>query len=135
MNDENNTTTEETPEAPENKTPAAVALFQIISERIKGSDQAIKDKVVEARVQAEIDKRASALDSALKKRVELEGEVKKLQRPTSEVYDANGNVVHAGFSKSDVKALAEAKKKLAKADKCIAAALEGGDWGKLNEVK
>lgn len=121
----------------EQKLPKAVELLVTVSDKIKASGDAVVQKVVAARVEAELQKRADSLEKALVTRASLASEVKKLEKPDVDgTYDADGKeVTPASFSKARAKELKDKRDKLAKVDKLINAALENNEWGKLNEFK
>lgn len=121
--------------AEEKQLPAAVSVLSSISERLKDSGDAVRDKVIEGRVQAEISKRAGALEKALDARSTADKELKKLEKFDVKIHSKDGGVAHEGFSPERMKQIEQARGKLNKIDKAIEAALTNNEWGKLNEIK
>lgn len=91
--------------------------------------------MVEARVKAEVEKRATALDKALSVRSQVASELKKQDRPDVKTYNGDGTVASETYSEERFKEVKKLKEKLGKIDKTINLALNNSEWGKLNEVK
>jgi hypothetical protein len=114
--------------------PPAVTLLSSISEKVKESNDAVREQVIENRVSKEINKRVEALDKALGARSAAQGDVRKLDRPDVKALDSEGKIVSEAYSEERFKELKKAREKLEKIDKAIDKALNG-DFSKLNEIK
>lgn len=136
MSTEETTTTEPSKtEAGEPKAKsAAQTIIAAVADRLNGSVDLLKEKFGEVLFQREIDSRVATLDAAMKKRVELEREVKKVSKPDSILRDGSGAVVVSGYTEAASKALKEAKEKLERFDAALETALNEGKFEKLKEM-
>jgi phenylalanyl-tRNA synthetase beta subunit len=128
MADPTNTETEE------KELPPAVTLLSEIAKNVKAADAEVREKVVQSRINKEINSRVEALDKALGLRASMQNNIRKLERPDVKTFNTDGSVASASLSATQYKELKQAKEKIGKVDKAIKLAL-GGDYSKLNELK
>jgi hypothetical protein len=95
----------------------------------------VRDKFLNLLVTRELDERVACLDAALKKRIDQDREVRKLNKPDHKVKDAKGNVIMEGFTEPKLKELNEAQDKLKKLDTALDLALSKNDFSKLKDLK
>lgn len=126
--------TEEKDQPPQSETPAT-ALLSTISEQLKDSRDQVRQKVIKARVDTEISKRADILDKALIARSAAQADLKKLAKPDDKLFNEDGSLKHEGFSQSRIKDRERLQQRLAKIDKAITGALDDNEWDRLNEIK
>lgn len=117
------------------ETNHSLDLLSKISDQVKVSKDKVCQRLVDQRVEAELDKRAELLDKALTLHSSAIKEQRKLEKPDVKVHDAEGKVVREGFSSALTKKRSEAKAKVLKIEKAISAALDDADWGQLSNLK
>lgn len=110
-------------------------ILTTISEQLKTSGDAVRQKVVQGRVDAEVNKRADALEKALKLRTETQVELKKQDKPDNVLKDKDGKVIHEAFTDARIKERKKLQEKITKIDKAIDAAFNDNEWGKLKDLK
>lgn len=128
-----------TPDTATETTPVkeVSALTSVMAEcalRLNDS-QAVRDKFVSLLVERELDDRVALLDTTLKKRLDQEKEVRKLNKPDQKLKDATGKVILEGFTEPKLKELNEAQEKLKRIDNALDLALSKNDFSKLKEMK
>lgn len=95
----------------------------------------VVDMVVEKLVNAEVAKRAEALAAAVKLAEDTLREVKKAEKPDQVAIGANGDKIET-YSVKAYEAKKKLAEKMAKIDKVVNSATDGGNWGELyNLVK
>lgn len=120
------------PEA--NVVRAAAAIKAEYLERLGNASSNVRGMVVDQFVADEIKARADLLYRAVKKREEMERDLRKI-KPDNTAYDASGKIVSESFTKAKADELKKAKEQLDKLDKAIDMAVqEKPDYSKLKEV-
>lgn len=111
----------------------ALALLNQITDKVKGSSEALRQKVVDELASQQIADRAKLLVSALDRAKELERETRKLEKPDITQFDAEGKEVNM-FSKSAVEAKKKHQEKVEKFDKAFDKAFNGEDFEPLKQI-
>lgn len=123
---------EPTPSPPE-KDSAAKILSDIASQ-VEGSTPQVRENLIAALVQKELDQRLQLLLVAMQKRAEALGELRRIDHPDIVGYDQAGAEVVGHYSKERLKERKEKRERLAKIETAIEKALEN-DWSKLRDLK
>lgn len=97
-----------------------------------GSEKVV-NTVVEKLVSAEVGKRAEALAAAIKLSEDTLRDQRKASKPDQTALNTDGTKVET-FSPKAWEAKKKLDEKLAKIDKIVVGATEGGDWGKLYDL-
>jgi hypothetical protein len=101
--------------------PAAVQLQKDVKKKVAdietGGKSAVS-RVRDAMAEEVIVQRVSVLTEALKKRRNLDGDLKKI-KPDNVFVDADGNEVMSSYSKGSQQAMKKLRERLAKLDKLI----------------
>ncbi len=97
---------------------------------IKTSGTEVANKVVDFFVKKEVDRRVTALTTAVTELEKLEKEALKV-KPDQQSFDADGKVVAETFSKAKFEEKKKAGEKIAKLRKAIEKALNDNDFGDL----
>ena len=124
----------DTTSLPPGVSPKSVEVLTQVSEAIKASGPQVRERLVANLVEKELAERVGLLDRGLQKRSDAERELRKCNKPDREVFDAEGKVISAGFSKEAREAIKKAKEALSKIDLALEKALGGNDFGKLKEL-
>ena len=117
------------------KNPEAIMLQNDVKEAIKGKQEigAIREKVVTALVEEEVNHRADLLAKALAKRKAQAKELDKI-RPDQCTFNQDGSPANQHWSKSGLGERQKAEKTLAKIDKAINAAVQNADYEGLRKI-
>lgn len=134
MENENTNQNSTPPTAPEEKKPHGVLVLAEVTDRIRNSGAAVREQVVTALVDKEINDRAGLIQKVLDMRKAAELDLRKASKADIETFDAEGKQSLA-FSKDQVKARKDAQEKLDKIDKALDKALGDNDFSKLKELK
>lgn len=105
-----------------------------VAETILSIAPKVEDKVVGVLVERELAKRSTALVQVMDKLVDLEKDLKKLDRPDQKSYDNSGKVLTETYSKGLVDNVAKAKQKVEKHTKAINKALDSNDFGDVYQL-
>lgn len=103
-------TEENTNEASEEKTNKVQDLVTEVADQVAGSTGRVRDRLVESMVESKLDERVGVLDSAFKKRAQLEGDAKKI-KPKAVTVDADGKALLEGYSPADQQSLKKLREK------------------------
>lgn len=134
MSDETTTTTTETPAEPTDKATAASGLLAQIAAKVKESAPQVTARYIESQVEQEISSRVGLLDKAMQQRFKLQSDLRKVDRPDEEKFDAAGKVVQAFYTKARLEEIKKGKEALAKVEKAIELAVTTNDWSKVKEI-
>ena len=97
-----------------------------------GSKSAV-DAVVELLVKTEVNRRADALEKALKLHEETFRELRKV-KPDQVTYNLDGTKATETYSKAAIDSNKKLNEKLAKIDKAVVNATDNNQWGDLYSV-
>lgn len=117
MSEETTTTETSTPAEPTDKAIAASELLVQIAARVKASAPQVTARYIDSQVEAEIANRVGLLDKAMQHRFKLQGDLRKVDRPDEEKFDANGKVVQAFYTKPRLEEIKKIKEALVKVEK------------------
>ena len=117
------------------KDTAATGLLAAVAERVKNSNPEVQRRYIDTLVEKEVSARVDLLDKGMQARFQCLTELNKINRPDIEHFDAEGKPAGGHYSKDRVKAIREAKEKLAKVEHALEKALVGNEWQKLKELK
>lgn len=129
---ENTATTEPTTQDP--KETKAQGLLADVASRIKESGPQVYARLRDAMVEKEITSRVDLLDKAFQKRFQLLTDLRKVDRPDQETYNADGSVATASYTKPRLEEIRKAKEALAKHENALEKALASNDFSKLKET-
>lgn len=110
------------------------SVMEEVTSAIATQSSTVREMVVSKLVQRELEKRAENLDKALQKRKELFVDLRKVEKPDVEHFDAEGKSCGGVFTKERRDAIATAKQKLVKLDDAITQAIVSNVWDKLAEM-
>lgn len=128
---EENTTTEASTETKETK---AQGLLADVADRIKQSGPDVYNRLRDAMVEKEISERVSLLDKALQKRFTLMTDLRKVDKPDNEAFNADGSLASGTYSKARLEEIKKAKEALQKHEGALEKALATNDFSKLKET-
>ena len=140
MSEETTTTTETsdtTPApapGPETKENKAQGLLADVADRIRESGPAVYSRLRDAMVEKEIAERVSLLDKGLQKRFQLTTELRKVNKPDQETFNADGSLASGTYTKARLEEIKKAKEALAKHESALEKALASNDFSKLKET-
>lgn len=103
----------------------ATDIFDAIAQRIDSSNDDVRERVIEARVEKVRVERAELLDKGLEKIEAADAELKKLKECDQKSYDDSFNVVGQSYSQERVKQLKKAKENKDKLEAAFSKALNG----------
>lgn len=124
---------------PEQKAlPGAIDIRGAAKDKVKERAAEVREKVINALVDAELDKRADTLKSALDKRDDLSKQLSKESRPTEEfeIRETDGKrerVKVSRMSKEQAKKVDDLQQSLDKLDRAIDKALNEHNYDDLNK--
>lgn len=122
------------PQAPQTE-PTVVVQLQEGVKTVIAAAQAngdIKNRVIAALAEEEIAKRAQILTAGLAAFKAATAELRKI-KPDQKAYDADGKVAAETYSEANVKKLREARERVAKIEKAIAAAVNDANYDELKK--
>lgn len=128
---EENTTTEASTETKETK---AQGLLADVADRVKQSGPDVYNRLRDAMVEKEISERVSLLDKALQKRFTLMTDLRKVDKPDNEAFNADGSLASGTYSKARLEEIKKAKEALQKHEGALEKALATNDFSKLKET-
>lgn len=140
MSDENTTTTETTDTTPapapgpETKESRAQGLLADVATRIQASGPEVYSRLRDRMVEEEVASRVTLLDKAMQKRFQLMTDLKKVNRPDNEAFNADGSLASGTYSKPRLEEIKKAKEALAKHEAALEKALTTNDFSKLKET-
>lgn len=140
MSDENTTTTETsdtTPApapGPETRESKAQGLLADVADRIKESGPTVYSRLRDAMVEKEIAERVALLDKGVQKRFQLQTELRKVNKPDQETFNADGSLASGTYTKARLEEIKKAKEALAKHENALEKALASNDFSKLKET-
>lgn len=130
MSNENAETANATP----TQEAKAQSLLAEVADRIKSSGSTVYNRLVEAMVAREVEERVGLLDKGLQKRYQLMTDLRKVDKPDNETFNADGTLALGTYSKPRLEEIKKAKEALAKLESALEKALVGNDFGKLKEA-
>jgi hypothetical protein len=113
------------------KDTKASGLLAEVADKIKGSGEAVRARLVDAMVEKELASRVECLDKAFQRRFELLTNLRKIERPDTETYNADGTVASASYTKARIEEIKKAKEALEKHENALEKALSTNDFSKL----
>ena len=117
--------------ANETKETKAKEMLAEVADKIKGSGEAIRQRLVESMVEKEVASRVEILDKAFQKRFELIGALGKINRADEVKKDADGKVIFESWSDQRREEVKKAKEALEKHENALEKALTTNDFSKL----
>ena len=132
MSEETTSTTSES-STPETKETKAQGLLADVANRVRESGPTVYGRIRDAMVEKEVAARVDLLDKALQKRFQLLTDLRKVDKPDNESFNADGTVASATYSKARLEEIKKAKEALAKHESALEKALANNDFGKLKE--
>lgn len=135
MSENENETQSEQPQ-PEGTKPktAAQVVLDGVAEVLRNAGPDIVERLRQAMVDREVNERVVLLDKAFAKRLALQNELQKVNRPDSpEQFDADGARLSGTYSKARVKEIKDAKEALQRFENGLEKALNN-DFSKLKEL-
>lgn len=108
-------------------------IKEAVAERLSTIGPQVKETIIQSLVHEETQKRVEATQKALSQIQVLEKEIEST-KPDQKMYNAEGNLVHEGFSQGKYQELTKKKEQLAKLTKAVEQALEGSDFKALLEL-
>lgn len=115
----------------ETKESKAQGLLAEVADKIKGSGEAVRQRLVAAMVEKEVSQRVDLLDKAFQKRFELLTALRKVDRADQETYNADGTVATQSYTKARLEEIKKAKEALEKHENALEKALTSNDFSKL----
>jgi hypothetical protein len=115
----------------ETKDSKAQGLLAEVADKIKGSGDAVRQRLVDAMVEKELAQRVELLDKAFQKRFELLTGLRKIDRADQETYNADGSVATQSYTKARLDEIKKAKEALEKHENALEKALTSNDFSKL----
>lgn len=115
----------------ETKDSKAQGLLAEVADKIKGSGDAVRQRLVDAMVEKELAQRVDLLDKAFQKRFELLTALRKIDRADQETYNADGTVATQSYTKARLDEIKKAKEALEKHENALEKALSSNDFSKL----
>jgi N-glycosylase/DNA lyase len=115
----------------ETKDSKAQGLLAEVADKIKGSGDAVRQRLVDAMVEKELAQRVELLDKAFQKRFELLTGLRKIDRADQETYHADGSVATQSYTKARLDEIKKAKEALEKHENALEKALTSNDFSKL----
>lgn len=109
----------------------AQEMLAEVADKIKGSGDAIRQRLIEKMVGEELEKRVDLLDKAFQKRFELTTALHKINRADQETYNADGSVATQSYTKPRLEEIKKAKEALEKHENALEKALTSNDFSKL----
>jgi hypothetical protein len=137
MTEENTTPTAETPAASPaevSKETKAQGLLADVADRIKQSGPEVYNRLRDKMVDTEISERVALLDKGLQKRFTLMTDLRKVDKPDNEAFNADGSLAHGTYSKARLEEIKKAKEALQKHEGALEKALASNDFSKLKET-
>lgn len=133
---ENETQPEQPNTQPEGAKPktAAQGVLDVVTEVLRNAGPDIVARLKQAMIDREVNERVVLLDKAFAKRLALQNELQKVNRPDSpEQFDADGARLSGTYSKARVKEIKDAKEALQRFENGLEKALNN-DFSKLKEL-
>lgn len=104
-----------------------------VAERIKASAPDVEQRLVDMLVEKEVSRRVEVVGQGVGKANDLEKELRKIDKPDSETFNADGSTATATYTKARLEELKKTREKLDKLNKAIDKAL-AGDLGDLTNL-
>jgi hypothetical protein len=112
-----------------------MTIREEVAESLNTSNVVVKETIVTQLVKIEIDKRVTAVSSALTSLDSSNKELSKLNKPDLQTFDSEGKVLSESFSKDRVETRKKLKEQIAKIDLAIKEALENNNFEKVFNLK
>ena len=116
------------------KETKAQGLLADVADRIKQSGPEVYNRLRDAMVEKELAERVSLLDKGVQKRFQLMTELRKVDKPDNETFNADGSLASGTYSKPRLEEIKKAKEALAKHENALEKALAHNDFSKLKET-
>ena len=110
------------------------ALRKRIEEQIASSGETLQNQVVTTLVDQELIRRCALVVAGIVKIRQLELDLRKVNKPDNEAFDAEGKVVHQTYSKGKLEEIKKAKEKIETWDRAINNAIGKADYKRLEEL-
>lgn len=116
------------------KTLAIQTVLDEVATNIKNSGDDVRKRLIAKLTEDEVSERVDLMTKAIQKRFQQMNDLKKVDRPDQEFYEAEGDKpAQAFYTKARKEEIKKAKEALQKTDNAIEKALDG-DWTKLKEL-
>lgn len=112
----------------------AQGLLADVADRIKQSGPEVYNRLRDSMVEKELSERVALLDKGVQKRFQLMTELRKVDKPDHEAFNADGSLAHGTYSKPRLEEIKKAKEALAKHENALEKALAHNDFSKLKET-
>jgi hypothetical protein len=113
--------------------PTPKSIRELVTDNLSSSGPKVKDTVVTALTQEEINKRVETVRNALPLVDTARGVLKKFKADVI-TYNEDGSVKDEGWSKQNLEAKKQAQEKLAKLEAALAKALDESQFEDLNKL-
>jgi len=111
-------------------------ITDVVAEKIAEISPAVNDKVIDALVARELDKRSDAILAGLDKLNSLKNDLKKIKPDVGGYFDEDGNETKPmQYSKAKFEELKKGKEQIDKVQKALDLAIDKGDMSKLYDLK
>ncbi|MDO8660404.1 MAG: hypothetical protein Q7K43_00805, partial [Candidatus Woesearchaeota archaeon] len=110
------------------KVEQAKELLTDVAERVKGSGTQVYEKLRDTLVDREVGERVVLLEKALVQRNQTISELRKLEKPDVETFDADGKVLSASWSKQRTEELKKKREQLQRLETAFDNALGDNDF-------
>ena len=118
---------------PSENPSASSSLLEEVAKRYATAEP-VREKVVKAMADEEIEARAVALRKVLVRRSELQRDLKKVDKPDIETFNADRSPARQEYSKAKLDEIHKAKEALDKVEKALDLALTKNDFSKVKEI-
>lgn len=105
-----------------------------IAERLVGSSEVVKEKVIDILFQKELDRRTDACLKVIEKLAELDKQYSKENKPDVVTYNEDGSIDKSSYSKDKVDALRKLREQRTNLDNALKKALVDNDFSKVLEL-
>ena len=107
---------------------------ETVTERLGNVGPTVRESVVTLLVNAEVDRRTTAVVTVVKKLYEATAALKKINRADVETFNEDGTVASAAFSKPRLEDIKKSKETIAKLEKALEEAFDKSDFQKVFDL-
>lgn len=110
------------------------SVKEAVTEQLGSIGPSVREKVVTLLVDAEVEKRTTAVVAVVRKLDEANAALRKVNRADMETFNEDGSVATATFTKQRLDEIKKTKETIAKLEKALDEAFEKSDFQKVFEL-
>lgn len=110
------------------------SVKEVVTERLGSVGPVVRDKVIDILVDAEVEKRTTAVVNVVRKLDEAVVALRKINKPDNETFNEDGSVATTSFSKARLDDIKKTKEIVSKLEAALELAFDKSDFTKVFEL-